>query len=95
MPQIPALAFSLAILAKFGPLLAVEFDFWTPALALALDHNEPKASPPEGLDAAAAGLGPAAEDEVADVSEETEDMPGRWPRPPAGGWLALVDTEVK
>lgn len=85
----------MAILARFGPLLAVELDFWTPALALAVDHSEPKASPPEGLGVAAAGLGPAAEDEVADVSEETEDMPGLWPRPPEGGWFVFMDTEVK
>lgn len=45
-PQIPALVFSFAILAKLGPCLAVELDFWIPAPALAEDQREPNASPP-------------------------------------------------
>ena len=54
-PQIPALAFSLAMLLRLGPLLALELDLVIPALALADDQSEPKASP-EGLDAELAGL---------------------------------------
>jgi hypothetical protein len=57
----PALAFSLAILARLGPLLAPALDLAIPALALAVDQREPKASP-EGLEAVlAAGLLLAAE----------------------------------
>lgn len=63
----PALAFSLAMLARLGPLDAVEDDFWIPALALAEDQMDPKASP-DGL--AAAGLGP----DVVDVAEVKDDV---------------------
>ena len=92
-PQIPALAFSLAILARFGPLPAGELDFWIPALALADDHSDPKTSPPPPAGLAAAGLLPA---EEAEFSDETEDMPGLWPSaPPPAGCAELVATEVK
>lgn len=81
----PALAFSLAMLARLGPLLTDE-DFWMPALALAVDQSEPKASPE---DLAGAGLlaAPAPEEVVvvAEVKDEVEGMLGRWPEtPPAG-----------
>lgn len=90
----PALAFSLAMLARLGPLLAVDEDFWIPAVALALDHREPKASPPEDLDAA--GLA-AVEGAVAELKEVVDGMPGRWPERVEGDWavLLLAWTEVK
>ena len=46
-PQICVDAFSLCIAARPGPaLLGVEV-FLIPAPALAVDHNEPKTSPPD------------------------------------------------
>lgn len=86
VPQIPALDFSFAILAKLGPFCVVVF--WIPALALALLHSEPKASP----EALAAGFLPAAARDgddavvlVGEVSEEKEEvlpaMPGLAPLP--------------
>lgn len=78
----PALAFSLAMLARLGPLLTDE-DFWMPALALALDQSEPKASPPEDLDAAGLLVAPE-EAVVAEVKDEVEGMLGRWPEIPVG-----------
>ena len=62
-------------------MLAVELDFWIPALALAVDQRDPNASP-EGF--AAAGLFPAEDVAVADWREEMEDMPCLWPKPPDG-----------
>ena len=76
VPQIPALDFSLAILAKFGPLFA-EADFWIPAFALAEDHREPNASPPDDFDAA--GLLVRDEVTVVDENEDVEEMPGLAP----------------
>jgi hypothetical protein len=69
-PQMPALAFSLAMLARLGPLFEPVLDFWMPALALAVDHSEPKASPEGFLAAAEAGLL-----DVLD-GEATEDIEG-------------------
>lgn len=77
----PALAFSLAMLARLGPLFAFAFDFCSPALALALDHRDPKTSPFEDFDAA--GLAAAGELDVADVKDEVDAMPGRWLDTPA------------
>ena len=54
-PQIWVDAFSLCIAARPGPALAGVEVFLIPAPALAVDHNEPKASPPE-VDGFAAGL---------------------------------------
>lgn len=89
-PQIPALDFSLAILAKLGPLEALGEDFWIPAPALAALHREPNASPP-GLDAAADLLDAGAAAAVNDEDDET--------LPPAvvvlGVWNELAETEVK
>ena len=69
-PQIPALAFSLAMLARFGPLLAAALDLEIPAVALAEDQRDPKASP-EDLDAVlAAGLLPVAEGVMPEEIEE-------------------------
>ena len=42
-PQIPKLDFSFAMLAKLGPWLPGVGVFLIPALALAVDHREPKA----------------------------------------------------
>jgi len=74
-PQIPALAFSLAMLARLGPLLAPVFDFWIPALALAVDHSEPKASPEGFLAAGAAGfaVGDVTDDRDGDAAWEDPD----------------------
>lgn len=98
VPQIPALDFSLAILARLGPFCAAVF--WIPALALAVFHSDPNASPPADL--AAAGFLPAAardgDDAVAlvgEVREEKEEvlppMPGLPLRVDVGdsteGWL--------
>ena len=54
--QIPAVAFSLARLARFGPWFPDVVVFLKPAVALAVDHNELKASPPEEVKAFAVGL---------------------------------------
>lgn len=51
----PALAFSFAMLDRFGPLDCVVDVERMPALALALDQRLPNASPP-ALPVAAAGL---------------------------------------
>lgn len=80
----PALAFSLAMLARLGPLLALALDLEMPALALAVDQSEPKASP-EGLAAEAgllAAVGPV--EEEMDVVLPCESVCGE-----------LVETEVK
>jgi hypothetical protein len=69
-PQIPALDFSFAILAKFGPLAAAFF--WMPAVALALDHKEPNASPPAALLAAGLALPPRVVDDDVVVVDEKE-----------------------
>ncbi len=78
------------MLAKFGPLLALDEDFWIPALALADDHRDPNASP-EGFDAA--GLLPAVgvAGLVADEKDDVDGIAGRWPKDGAC-WEA---TEVK
>ena len=52
-PQMPALAFSLAILARFGPAAPGVEVFLIPAPALAVDQREPKASPLAAEDLAA------------------------------------------
>ena len=54
-PQIWVDAFSLCIAAKPGPALVGVADFLIPAPALAVDHSEPKASPPDD-EAFTAGL---------------------------------------
>ena len=54
-PQIWVDAFSLCIAARPGPAVAGVEVFLIPAPALAVDHNEPKASPPD-VDGFAAGL---------------------------------------
>ena len=46
-PQIWVDAFSLCIAARPGPALVGVADFLIPAPALAVDHSEPKASPPD------------------------------------------------
>ena len=81
-PQIPALAFSLAMLAKFGPLDAFEAGFWIPALALALDQRDPKASPD---DLEVAGLIPVEEVDVVDANDGVDCMPGLAFVAPEGG----------
>lgn len=91
-PQIPALAFSLAILARLGPLFALMDVFWIPALALAVDQSDPNASPD---DLPAAGLVPVDEALRAEVKEEVEGMPGRWLEVVVAGCCAAVETEVK
>jgi len=45
-PQMPASLLALAMLARSGPLLALVVLVCTPALAVAVDQSEPKASPP-------------------------------------------------
>lgn len=77
-------------------MFAGELDFWIPALALADDHSDPNTSPP----APPAGFAPAglllpAGD--AEVIEDTDDMPGRWPMAaPVADWPVLfAATEVK
>ena len=52
----PALAFSFARLAKFGPWLDGVVVFLIPAPALAEDHREPNASPPDEAEDFAAGF---------------------------------------
>lgn len=54
-PQIWVDAFSLCIAARPGPALVGVEVFLIPAPALAVDHNEPKTSPPDD-EAFAAGL---------------------------------------
>ena len=54
-PHIWVDAFSLCIAARPGPALVGVADFLIPAPALAVDHNEPKASPPDD-EAFTAGL---------------------------------------
>lgn len=77
----------MAILARLGPFCVA--GFWIPALALAVLHKDPKASPPAVL---AAGFLPDARDGeptvdgvVGEVSEEKEDVlppiPGLVPLP--------------
>ena len=73
-PQIPALAFSLAILAKFGPWLGVA-GFWIPAPALALDQREPNASPPPDFLAAEMEVGLAVE-AVPEPKDGWVEIPG-------------------
>ena len=71
-PQMPASLFALAMLAKSGPLLAGPLLPWTPAEALAEDHNDPKASLP--LDVT--GLGVGFPSEAADVDEVYDSCVG-------------------
>jgi hypothetical protein len=80
-PQMPALAFSLAMLARFGPLGAPPV-FWIPALALALDQSDPKASP-DGFEAA--GFVPVDEVDVVDVNDAVDCTPGLAFAVPEGG----------
>lgn len=82
----PALAFSLAMLARLGPLLVFAVDL-IPALALADDQSEPKASPEGFLGADAAGLFAPAEGVAV---EEMEDVV-----PCECGCAVPVATEVK
>lgn len=84
-PQIPALAFSLARLAKFGPWLDGVFVFLIPAPALAEDHSEPKASPPEEAEDLATGL----------VKELLDWSNGFGPRADVGFAVLGTGTEVK
>lgn len=86
-PQIPALAFSLAMLARLGPLLAFALDLEIPALALAVDQREPKASPEDLLAVLAAGLL-----EVVEAAGEEREGLAAWEE---NGWAAPVETEVK
>jgi hypothetical protein len=75
------------MLAKLGPLFAFALDLEIPALALAVDHREPNASP-EGLPAVlAAGLLAAVEA----AGEEREGL-AAWEE---NGWAAPIETEVK
>ena len=55
-PQMPALLFAFARLARSGPLLGVPARFWIPAVTLADDQSEPNASPPLDFDALVSGL---------------------------------------
>lgn len=71
-PHMLALDFSLAMLARFGPLFVLVV-FWIPALALAADQSDPNTSSP---DFDAAGLLPA-DDEVVEENEEVDCRPGR------------------
>lgn len=75
------------MLARLGPLLALALDLEIPALALALDHREPKASPEDLLAVLAVGL-------LATVEAAGEEMEGlaAWEET---GWAAPVETEVK
>ena len=66
----PASLFALAILARSGPLLGVVDFIWTPALAVAVDHKEPKASPP--LDVVV-GLAAGLPRDAIDVDDEKGD----------------------
>lgn len=56
VPQIPALAFSFAILARLGPLFCVGVVVLIPAFALAEDHRLPNTSPDAFLPDGAVGL---------------------------------------
>ena len=76
-PQIPSLNFCFAILSRFGPLLLFASFFWMPALALAVDHSDPKASVAL-LDLAAGDVGFVVVVVVVamlDVREEAVDAP--------------------
>ena len=84
----PALAFSFAMLARLGPLFAFELDFEMPALALAEDQSEPKASSEGFLAVEAGGLFAAA---VGAAVEEMEDVAPC----DESGCAVLVATEVK
>lgn len=72
------------MLARLGPLFAFALALLIPALALAVDQREPKASP----DDLAAGLlaAGALEEEMEDVAACEKGCEG---------WLVLVETEVK
>lgn len=87
-PQIPALAFSLAMLARLGPLLAVELDLAIPALALAEDQIEPKASPEGFLAVELTGLFAAMEGVLVEEMEDVAPCEEK-------GCAVLVETEVK
>lgn len=87
-PQIPALAFSLAMLARLGPLFAFELDFEMPALALAEDQSEPNASPLDFLAVEAAGLFVAVEGAAVDEMEDVAPCDDK-------GCAGAVATEVK
>lgn len=54
-------------------MVAVDADFWIPALALALDQREPKTSP-DGLEAV--GLAAVEEVDAVDAKEVVDGMPG-------------------
>jgi len=54
-PQIPAVAFCFCMAARLGPELPEVGVILMPALALAVDHKDPKASPPDA-EALAAGF---------------------------------------
>ena len=80
----PALAFSLERLARLGPLFCEGEFFWIPALALAADQSEPKASPP-ALEVEADGLW----DDAGEVMEDTLALA-------LVGWpVVAAETEVK
>lgn len=81
----PALVFCFAKSANLGPWVPGVAVFLIPAVALAVDHREPKASPPAEDDFAWAGL----------LKDGVEAVAGLIP---AGeGWEAAWDmgTEVK
>lgn len=84
-PHMPAVAFCFCILARFGPELPGVEVLLMPALALAVDHSEPKASP---LDAE--GLAAGFANELAELIDGL--VPGV-----EGDWEAVVGacTEVK
>ena len=77
----------MAMLAKLGPLFALALALEIPALALALDQREPKASPEDLLAVVAAGLLAAVEA----AGEEREGL-AAWEE---NGWAAPTETEVK
>lgn len=86
-PHIPALAFSLAILARLGPCcdgLVEEEGFLMPALAV--DHKDPNASPEEVVDDEL-GLFVVALDFICAVEPGDRRL--------VDGWLEVVGTEVK
>lgn len=84
-PQIWVDAFSLCIAARPGPALVGVKVFLIPAPALAVDHKEPKTSPPDD-EAFAAGL----------EKLFVEAMPGLAPGTEEGCWEGVgAWTEVK
>jgi hypothetical protein len=79
------------MLARLGPLFVPVLDFWIPALALAVDQSEPKASPEDFLGAWVAGLLAVAVGEAAEDREGVE----AWENEPGCCCWLLLETEVK